>query len=77
MLQFVADVEVVLERALAAAGHDGYFAEAGVQGLFNAVLDERLVHHWEHFLWHRLGGRQEASTVTGGGEQAFLDHFEP
>ncbi|MCY1353308.1 hypothetical protein D9M69_396450 [compost metagenome] len=77
MLQLVADVEVVLERTLAAASHDGNLAQAGIQGLFNAVLDQWLVHHWQHFLGHRLGGRQEACTVTSGGEQAFLDHFEP
>ncbi|MNE49657.1 hypothetical protein D3C80_1441930 [compost metagenome] len=77
VFQFIADVEVVLERALAAAGNDGNFGQASVQCFFNPVLDQWLVHHRQHFLGHRLGCREEARAVTSSREQAFLDHKCP
>ncbi|MCY1299948.1 hypothetical protein D9M70_494990 [compost metagenome] len=77
VLQLVADIEMVFQGALATTCNDGDLVQARIQGLFNAVLDQRLVDHWQHFLGHRLGGRQKAGTVTSGGKQAFLDHFDP
>ncbi len=40
VFQLVADVEVVLQGALAAAGDHGDFAQAGFQGFLDAVLDQ-------------------------------------
>ncbi|MNC24826.1 hypothetical protein D3C75_728910 [compost metagenome] len=75
MLQLVADVEVVFDRPLAATGDDGDFIQAGVQRLFNGILDQRLVHHRQHFLGHRLGRRQKTGAVTGRREETLLDHL--
>ncbi|MCY1428207.1 hypothetical protein D9M71_440830 [compost metagenome] len=77
VFQLVADVEVVFQGALAATGDDGDFVQAGIQCLFDAVLDQWLVHHRQHFFGHGFSRWQEASTVTGCWEQAFLDHISP
>ncbi len=75
--QLVADVEVVFQGALTATGDDGDFGQPGVQCFFDAVLDQWLVYHRQHFFGHGFSRWQEASTVTGCWEQAFLDHISP
>ncbi|MND40350.1 hypothetical protein D3C80_310870 [compost metagenome] len=77
VFQLVADVEVIFQGALAAAGNHGDLVQPSVQRLFNAVLDQWLVYHRQHFLGHGFGSRQEAGAVTGCREQAFLDHIRP
>ena len=77
VFQLVADVEVVFQRTLAAAGDDADLGKAGFQRLLHRVLDQQLVHHRQHFLGHGLGGREETSAVTGGREKTFLDHENP
>ncbi|MNP51322.1 hypothetical protein D3C76_1456300 [compost metagenome] len=77
VFQLVADVEVVFQGALAATGDDGDFGQTGIQCFFDAVLDQWLVHHRQHFFGHGFSRWQEASTVTGCWEQAFLDHISP
>ncbi|MNP43254.1 hypothetical protein D3C76_1370630 [compost metagenome] len=68
---------MVFQGALAATGDDGDLVQAGIQCLFDAVLDQWLVHHRQHFFGHGFSRWQEASTVTGCWEQAFLDHISP
>jgi hypothetical protein len=41
---------MVFDGALAAAGDKDHVADAGLVGLFHGVLDQRLVHHGQHFL---------------------------
>ena len=68
-----ADVEVVFHGGFAAAGDDDDLVAAGGDGLFDAVLDERLVDEDEHLFGHGLGGGQEACAESGGGEDCFAD----
>ncbi|MNE61699.1 hypothetical protein D3C80_1569310 [compost metagenome] len=77
VFQLVADVEVVFQGALAATGDDGDFAQTSIQCFFNAILDQWLVDHRQHFLGHGFGSGQEASAVAGRREQAFFDHIRP
>ncbi len=77
VFQLVADVEMVFQGAFAATGDDGDFRQARIEGFFDAVLDQWLVHHRQHFFGHGFSRWQEASTVTGCWEQAFLDHISP
>ena len=48
--------------------------EAGLDGLFDSVLNQRFVHNWEHFLGHALGRGQESGTVARNWKQAFNNH---
>src|SRR5690606_34180197 len=72
VLEFVIDVEVILDGALAAAGNDGHAAHAGIERFFNAILNQRLVDDWQHFLGHRFRGGEKARAVTGSREQALV-----
>ena len=60
--QLVADVEMILDGLLAAAGDHDDLVAAGGQGFFDAVLNDGLVHQRQHFLGLRFGGGQEASA---------------
>ncbi len=77
VFQLVTDVEVVFQSTLATAGDDGNLSQARVQCFFNAVLDQWLVYHRQHFFRHGFGRWEEASAVTGCWKQAFLDHISP
>ena len=58
--QFDVDVEMILDRVLAAPGDDDDVLDAGRDGLFDAVLDDRLVDERKHFFWLCLGRGQES-----------------
>ena len=73
LLEFVADVEVIFDGALAAAGHDDDLVAAGRQRLFHAVLDDRLVDEWQHLFGLSLGGGQKARAQSGGGKNCFAN----
>jgi hypothetical protein len=60
-LHLVGLVEMILDRALGAAGHEDQLRNACRLGLLRRVLDEWLIHHRQHLLGAGLGGRQEAS----------------
>ena len=68
VFQFVAEIKVILNGPFAAPGDDHDVIHAGVHGFFHAVLNQRLGKHRQHFLRYRLGGRQKAGAVAGGGE---------
>ena len=59
-------VEVVRDGVLVAADDDQDVVDAGLDGLFDDVLDGRLVDDRQHLLRHRLRGGKEASTETSG-----------
>ncbi len=66
-------VEMVLDHAFVAAGDEDQMLDAGLARLIHHVLDERPVHHRQHFLRHGLGRRQEAGAEAGDGEYGFAD----
>src|ERR1700730_9469426 len=68
-------VEMVLDDALVAAGDEDEMLDPGFARLVDRVLDQRPVHDGQHFLGHRLGGRQEPGAETGDREDGFTDRF--
>ncbi len=68
VLEFVRQVEVVLDGALLARGDDDDLLDARGNGLFHRVLDDRLVHQRQHLFGLRLGGGQEAGAPARSGE---------
>jgi len=43
--------------------------------LFHRILDQRLVHHREHLLWHRFGSRQKTGTTTSNRKNGCTNCF--
>ena len=72
-LELDGDVEVILDRVLAAAGDDDDVVDAGLDRFLDAVLNDRLVDEDQHFLRLRLGRGKEAGAETRGGEDGFAD----
>ena len=68
-------VEMVLDRVLAAARDQDDVVDAGGDGLFDAVLDDRLVDERQHLLGLRLGGWEKARAESGGGEDRLADRL--
>jgi hypothetical protein len=64
---------VVFNGTLVAPGHEDHFADAGGVGLFNSVLNQRLVHHRQHFLGDGFGGGQETGAQATHGKNSFAD----
>ena len=73
VFQLEADVEVVFDGGLAAAGHDDDVLNAGMDRLFDAVLDDRLIDDRQHLFRLRLGGGQKAGAEPGGGKNGFAN----
>ena len=73
VLELEVAVEVVLDRALAAAGDDEDVGEPGPHRLLDHVLDRRLVDDRQHLLGLALGGRQEPGPEARGGDHRLLD----
>ena len=73
VLQLEADVEVVFDGGLAAAGHDDDVLNARVHRLLHPVLDDGLVHDRQHLLGLRLGGGKESRAQPRGGENGFAN----
>src|SRR4029453_97651 len=67
-LELHGGVEVVLDGALAAAGHDADAVEASGDRLLDDVLDHGLVDERQHRLRLGLGRGQEAGAQTRGGK---------
>jgi hypothetical protein len=81
-LQFVFQLKsrivVVADGPLVAPGDEDHFADARRVGLVHRVLDQRLVHHRQHFLGDGFGGRQESGTQATDGKNSFLNfHNHP
>ncbi|MCY1383451.1 hypothetical protein D9M69_715770 [compost metagenome] len=71
--QFGSGVEVVFDCAFVAPCHENKVGDAGGDGFFHGILDQRFVDHGQHFLGHRLGGGQEARAHAGDRENGFTD----
>ena len=76
-LELVGVVEVILDRALVAAGDEDEFLDAGGEAFLDRILDQRPVDDRQHFLGHRLGGRQEARAQAGDRQDGFTDALRP
>jgi hypothetical protein len=72
-VEFEHPVEMILDHALVAPGDEDEMLDAGLLGLVDHVLDQRLVDDGQHFLRHRLGGGQDAGAETGDREDGFTD----
>ena len=66
-------IEVVLDRVLAAAGHQDDVVHAGRDRFLDAVLDDRLVDERQHLFGLCFGGRQEPRAEARGGEDGLAD----
>ena len=64
---------MVFNGALAAARHKNHVADARGVGLFDGVLDQRLVHDGQHLFGAGLGGGQKACAQAGNGENGFAN----
>ncbi len=73
MLQLKTDVEMILDGDLAAAGDDNNILHAGMNRLFHAVLNQRLIDQRKHFLGLRLGCRKKSGAEPGCGKYRFAD----
>ena len=71
VFQLEADVEMIFDRGLAAAGDDDDVLNAGMQRFFDAILNDRLVDDGQHLLGLRLGCRQESGAEPRGRENSF------
>ena len=72
-LELVGNVEMVLERALAAAGDEDHLLDPRLARLLDRILDQRPIEHGQHFLGHRLGGGKEAGAEPGDREDGLAD----
>ena len=70
-LELHRDVEVILDRVLAAAGDQQDVVDARGQRLLHAVLDDGLVHQRQHLFGLRLGGRQKPGAKSCGRKNGF------
>src|SRR2546428_442575 len=77
VLQLEGGVEVVLDRTLAATGHDDDLREARRHRLLDDVLDHRLVDQRKHLFRLGLRRRQEPGAEPGGGEHGFANAHGP
>ena len=66
-------VEVILDDALVAPGDEDEVLDPRLARLIHRILDQRPVHHGQHFLGHGLGGRKEPRAKTGNGKHGGAD----
>ncbi len=64
MLEFLVGIEMILDGPLGGAGDEHQLARTGQQRLLHCVLDQRLVHHRQHFLGAGLGGGQKSGAAS-------------
>ena len=71
-LKFVSGVEMVLNGPFAATSDKNHVADARFVGFFDGILDQRLVHHRQHFFGTGFGGGQKARAQASDGKYSFL-----
>ena len=71
--QFRGFVEVILQRTLAACGHENEFLDPGGARLVDRVLDQRAVDEGHDLFRDRLRRRQEPGAEAGDREYSFRD----
>jgi len=64
-LKLVGEVEMVLDGALAASGHEDEMLDPGLDRLLDGILDDGFVNDGQHLLGDHLGRGQEAGAETG------------
>ena len=62
---------MILDGVLAAPGDQNDVVDARGDGLFDAVLNDRLVDERQHFFGLRFGGRQKPRAEPCDGEDGF------
>src|SRR3546814_5255581 len=62
-------IEMILDQALAAAGHEDELFDARLAGLVDGILDERPVDDRQHLLWHGFGRRKEPGPKAANGDR--------
>ena len=62
---------MVFDAALAATGDENHFGDTSFYRFFHRVLNQRLVHHAQHFLGTGFGGGQKACAQTRNGKNSF------
>src|SRR5262245_520162 len=73
VLELEVRVEVILDRALAATGHDDDLRETRGHRLLDDVLDHRLVDEREHLFRLRFGRGKESGAEPGGRKYRLAD----
>jgi hypothetical protein len=73
--QFGRCIKVVFDGALVASCHKNQVGHACGNGFFYGVLNERFVHHGQHFFRAGFGGGQKARAKTCNREYGFADGF--
>ena len=66
------DIEMILDRVFAPAGDQDDVVDAGRCGLFDAILNDRLVDEREHFFGLGLRGGKKARPKAGRGKHGLL-----
>jgi len=74
-LELILVVEVILDGAFIGATNDDDVGNAGRDGLFDNILNNRLVDDRQHLLGHSFGHGQETRTETGGADNCFGNFF--
>jgi hypothetical protein len=72
----ISDVEMILDRALAAPGDEDHLLDPRLQRLIDRILDQRPVDDRQHLLGHRLGGGQETRAKAPDGEYGLAQGLE-
>ena len=73
LLQFVADVEMIFDRALAASSDNDDLVASGRHCLFHPILNDGLIDQRQHLFRLSFGGREKARTQSGSGENRFAN----
>ena len=76
VVEFVGEVEMVLDHGLVAAGDEDEMLDAGGARLVDDMLDDRPVDDGQHLLGDRLGRRQETRAQPGDGEDGLADFLQ-
>jgi hypothetical protein len=62
---------MIFDGRFAASGDDDDVLNAGMHRLFDAILNQGLVHDGQHFFGGGFGSRQKASAQASGRENCF------
>jgi hypothetical protein len=76
VFEFVADVEVIIDRSLAAACDEADVDETRFDRFFDAVLHAAVCRRSAESLSASPSSRQKPRAVAGHGKQTLLDHYD-
>ena len=71
LFKLVVSIKVVFYSLFARPCYQHNLTEAGAHRLFNDVLNNRFINHWQHLFWNRLGGGEYACTEAGNRDNHF------